>query len=265
MISGLMRLLPLPLGLLGGVVGGTLWWFSLLLNPEMWHDLDEAEAYIILATVFMGWGLLLGCFYAFVPTFRRLDERRAAVSYRLRRMVWLFALPVLALWGGAITLAVVMGQSHGVDEEVAFALVFPAMLLGTAWIAQEVCDWIQPALPPVAGACVAGIAIVILSMSMGTILLLASPYLWELFFPQGNPTAMDAAHDLLERDLEIFSGMLVGPAVHGGILAVMVPTCEAVWRVPRPRRRDLGTPPYLLLALPVVAAFDLLAVVLHAR
>ena len=57
---------------------------------------------------------------------------------------------------------------------------------------------------------------------------------------------------------------MVGPAVHGGMLAVIMPTCEAVWRVPRPRRRDLGARPYLLLALPTIALFDLLAVIIHA-
>ncbi len=265
MISALMRLLPLPLGLLGGLFGGLLWWLIMLFNPETWNELDEVEGYVIFGTIFMGWGLLHGCFYAFVPVFRVVDARRAAVSYRLRRMVWLFALPMLALWGGAIALAVAFGQSAGIDDEAAFAMVFPAMLLGTAWVAQEVCDWVQPLLPPVLGAIVAGVAIVILSLSIGSILLLAGPYLWELFFPQGNPTAMDSAHDQLDRDLEVYSILMLGPAVHGGMLAVMMPPCEAAWRIPRPRRRDLGTTPYLLLALPVVAVFDLLAVLIHAR
>jgi hypothetical protein len=264
MIPGLLRLLPLPLGLLGGMAGGALWWLILVLNPDIWNDLDEIEGYVIGGTIFMGWGLLHGCLFAFVPGFRKQADERAGVSYRLRRMLWLFTIPVLAIWAGAITIAVVLAQASGVDEEVILALIFPATVLGTAWIAQEVCDWIQPVLPPVLGAAVAACAIVILSLSLGAIVVLATPYLWEMVYPQGNPTAMASARDLLSSDLEGFSFLMVGPAVHGGMLAVIMPTCEAVWRVPRPRRRDLGARPYLLLALPTIALFDLLAVIIHA-
>jgi hypothetical protein len=265
-IPGLSRLLPLPLGLAGGAVGGLLWWLTWLLNPELWNELDEVEGYVIFGTIFLAWGLVHGCVFVFVPPFRATDPARDAVRYRLRRTLWLYALPLLLVWATAILLAVFLSQpaAFGSDwEPVLAAVIFSLTVLGTAWVTQEVCDWIQPRLPLEVGAAAGVFAIPLLAMSLGVIFIMATPYLWEMAMPRGNITAMDAVLDFMGGDLEIFTIMLIGPAIHGAVLGVMVPICEAVWRIPRPRRRDLGTAPWVLLAIPVLAAFDLLAVTIY--
>jgi len=248
--------------LAGGAFGGLLWWLFWLLNPELWRHLDEVEGYIIFGAIFLGWGLVHGCLFLVVPPFRGKDPMRFGVSYRMRRAVWLFALPLLTAWATAIALAVFMAQPGlGWQWEPVLACVILAMtLLGTAWLAQECCDWIQPALPRELGAVVTAGAIIVLSLSLGTIFVTCTPYVWELIMPRGNITVMAAAEDFLENELELYSVMMIGPAVHGGLLATIVPVCEAVWKVPPPRRRDLGGKPWFLFMLPVLAAFDLLAV-----
>jgi len=263
MVPGLLRLLPLPLGLLGGALGALLWWLCWLANPELWRELDEIEGYVIFGTMFLGWGLLHGCFYLLVPPFRAPDPRRAAVSYRARRMLWLYALPVFTVWAAAILAAVLLSQpGSGIEWQAALAcLILSCTLCGTAWVTDVCCDWIQPRLPREVGAVVTAGAILVLSFSLGLVLVTASPFLWETIMPRGNITAMDAAMDFYENDLEILTPMLIGPAVHGGVLAVLVPTCEAIWNIPAPRRRDLGGTPWLLLVLPVLACFDLMALV----
>ena len=266
MTPGLSRLLPLPLGLAGGALGGLLWWLTWLFNPELWRELDEIEGYVIFGAIFLGWGLVHGCLFVFVPPFRATDPARDAVRYRLRRSLWLYTLPMFTLWGTAILLAAFLSQpgAFGSDwEPVLAAVIFSMTLGGTAWVAQEVCDWLQPRLPLEIGAVAGAIAIPFLSICLGVIFILCTPYLWELAMPRGNITAMDSLLDFMGNDLEIFTVMLVGPAVHGSVLGVIVPICEAIWRVPRPRRRDLGTAPWVLLAIPVVAAFDLLAVTIY--
>ena len=262
MPTGVLRLLPLPLGLAGGALGGLLWWVMWLLNPELWRDLDEVEGYIIFGAIFLGWGLIHGVVYLVVPPFRARDPMRFAVSYRMRRALWLYALPMLSAWGAAIVVAVFFIQPGlGWPWEAVLASVILAMtLLGTAWVTQECCDWILPALPRGFGAVVTAGAILVLSLSLGTVLVLCTPYAWELIQPRGNITAMAAALDFLENDLKLYTVMMIGPAVHGGVLATLVPVCEAVWKVPAPRRRDLGAAPWFLFGLPVLAAFDLLAV-----
>lgn len=265
MSAGLLRLLPLPLGLAGGMLGGLLWWLLWLLNPSLWNELDEVEGYVIFCAIFLGWGLINGCLFMLVPPFRATTAIRDAVRYRARRAVWLFALPMVATWGAAITIAVFLAQP-GLGwqwEPVLAAVIFAMTLMGTAWVAQECCDWLQPKLPREIGAAAAWGAIVISALSLGTIAIVCTPYLWELMMPQGNITAMAAAEDFLETDMEVYSIMMIGPAVHGTVLATLVPICEAVWRIPPPRRRDLGSPPWFLLALPAIAAFDLLAVTIY--
>ena len=267
MIPGLTRLLPLPLGLAGGAVGGLLWWLTWLFNPELWRELDEIEGYVIFGTIFLGWGLIHGCLFVFVPPFRATDPARDAVRYRLRRGLWLYALPGLLVWGAAILLAVYLGQpsAFGSDwEPILAGVIFALTMFGTAWVTQEVCDWIQPRLPLEVGAVAGALAIPVLAISLGVIFIMATPFLWEMAMPRGNITAMDAVLDFMGNDLEVFTIMLIGPAVHGAVLATMVPVCEAFWKIPRPRRRDLGTVPWVLLALPVLAAFDLLAVTIYA-
>ncbi len=264
MKPGISRLLPLPLGLIGGVVGGMVWWFTLLLNPDLWHDLDEGEAYVILGTMFAGWGLFTGCMFAFVPPFRSLDPARDGVSYRMRRAVWLYGLPTLFLWGSAIGMAVFINQNQRLEDEMVLLFVFPLTVAGAAWVTQECCDWLRPRLPREVGVVGTALAIVLLSLSLGTILILCTPFLWASLIMGETVTVMDAAANALQSDLEGYSIMMLAPAVQGSLLAVMVPACEAVWKVPPPRRRDLGTRPYLLLAFPVLAIFDLLAVMLYA-
>ena len=265
---GLLRLLPLPLGLVGGLLGGVLWWVVLLFNPDFWNDLDEIEAYVVLGTIYAGWGLLIGVFFALVPPFRSENPARDGVRYRVRRTIWLYTIPVLALWGATIGVVVALSQRAGyIDEEILVLLIMPLCMAGTAWVCHEVTDWLRPILPPPAGTVIAAGAIVVLSLSLGTILILTIPYLFQLFVPNyaAHATVMDAALDFLDSDLEIYSVLMLVPAVHGGILAVMVPACEALWEVPPPRRRDLGNRPYLLLLLPVIAIFDLMAVIFYAR
>lgn len=265
---GLLRLLPMPLGLAGGVLGGALWWVLLLFNPDLWNDLDEIEAYVVLGSIFAGWGLLLGVFYCLVPPFRSEDPARDGVRYRVRRAIWLYLIPVLTLWAATIGVVVALSQRAGyIDEEILIVLVLPLCIAGAAWVTHEVTDWLRPQLPSLAGALIAAAAIVLLSLSLGTILILTTPYLFQLFVPAfaSHPTVMDAALAFLESDLEGYSILMFGPAVHGAVLALMVPVCEALWEVPQPRRRDLGTRPWLLLLLPVIALFDLAAVILYAQ
>jgi len=264
--AGVLRLLPIPLGLVGGFLGGGLWWLLWLLNPALWNQLDEIEGYVIFGAIFLGWGLIHGCLYMIVPPFRATTAARDAARYRSRRALWLFALPVVATWGAAIVVAVFFAQPGlGWPWQLALAsIVFAMTLLGTAWVAQECCDWLQPRLPREIGAVAAAAAILISALSLGTILVLCTPYLWELVLPMGNITVMAAALDFMENDLEVFTVMMIAPAVHGAVLATLLPVCEAVWRIPAPRRRDLGTPPWFLLGLPALAAFDLLAVTIYA-
>jgi len=174
---------------------------------------------------------------------------------------------MLLLWAATIGIVVALSQQSYIDEEIMFLLILPLTGLGAAWITQEVCDWLQPKLPPLPGVLVSAGVIVVLSLSLGTILIITTPYLFSLFVPalSSHNTVMDAALDFLDSDLEIYSIMMLGPAVHGAVLAVTVPACEALWEVPVPRRRDLGTRPWLLLLLPVIAIFDLVAVILHAH
>lgn len=260
MKPGLSRLLPLPLGLLGGVVGGVVWWFTLLLHPDFWNDLDELDAYVILGTIFAGWGLFTGCLYAFVPPFRSVDPARDGASYRLRRTIWLFGMPALFLWGSVIGMAVFINQSNRLEDEMVLLFIFPLTVGGAAWVTQECCDWLRPRLPREVGVVATATAILFLSLSLGTIVILCVPYFWVSLVMGQDTTAMRAAADVLQSDLEGYSVMLLAPAVQGSLLAVMVPACEAVWKIPPPRRRDLGTRPYLLLAFPVLAVFDLAAV-----
>jgi len=265
MPAGLLRLLPLPLGLAGGLLGGVVWWFLWLLNPSLWNELDEPEGYVIFTAIFLGWGLIHGSLYMLVPPFRATMPTRDAVRYRARRTLWLFALPVVVSWGAMIVVAVFFAQPGlGWPWQLALAcVVFAMTLTGTAWVAQECCDWLLPRLPREIGAVAAAGAILISALSLGTVLVLCTPYLWGLVVPLGNITAMAAALDFLENDLEVFSVMMVGPAVHGALLATLLPVCEVVWRVPPPRRRDLGSPPWFLFGLPALAAFDLLAVIIY--
>ncbi len=267
MRPGLTRLLPLPLGIVGGLAGGALWLLLLVLNPDLHNDLDEVEGYIVAGTAFMGWGLLLGCFFAIVPPFAHADDpARAGASYRARRAVWLYALPALLAWGAVVGIAIEANSRGGVpDPEIFLLLVFASTIGGASWIAQECCDWLLPRFPAGVGLPITAAAIAVLSLSLGTVLILGSPFLIEQVVPRGNSTAMAAAIDLLEADLEGYTIMMIGPAVQGGLLAVMVPLSEAAWGVPRPRRRDLGAAPYLLLALPPLALFYLGAVIIDAR